>query len=87
MADIDVAAVLEDEGYITIHTAPTALNAAKEVLNGMGITEFDTNEIKMVPNELVELSSEEEEKFKGLLDMLGECEDVQAVYHNVKFHD
>jgi YebC/PmpR family DNA-binding regulatory protein len=87
MADVDVAEVLDDEGYITVHTAPAALNAAKEVLNGMGITEFDTNEIKMVPNELVELDAEEEEKFKGLLDILNECEDVQAVYHNVKLHD
>ena len=87
MADVDVASVESDEGYITILTDPTALNAAKDALSEMGITEFDTNEIKMVPNELVELDGEDEEKFRQLVAMLEECEDVQAVYHNVKFHD
>ena len=38
----------------------------------------------MVPNELVTLNAEDEEKFRALLNMLSECEDVQNVYHNVK---
>ena len=87
MADVDVNSVELDEDFITVTTAPTALNQAKEALNGMGITEFTTCEIKMIPNEIVELDPEDEEKFKGLLGMLSECEDVQAVYHNVKLHD
>lgn len=87
MADVDVNSVELDEDFITVTTAPTALNQAKEALNGMGISEFTTCEIKMIPNELVELDPEDEEKFKGLLGMLSECEDVQAVYHNVKLHD
>ena len=84
MADVDVNSVECDEDFITVTTAPTALNAAKEALAELGIKEFDTCEIKMVPNELVTLNAEDEEKFKALLNMLSECEDVQNVYHNVK---
>ena len=84
MSDVDVNSVECDEDFITVTTAPTALNAAKEALAELGIKEFDTCEIKMVPNELVTLNAEDEEKFKALLNMLSECEDVQNVYHNVK---
>ena len=35
----------------------------------------------------VELSGEDETKFKAILEALEECEDVQAVWHNAKFND
>ena len=41
----------------------------------------------MVPNDYVELSGEDETKFKAILEALEECEDVQAVWHNAKFND
>ena len=87
MNDVDVNSVELDEDYIVVNVAPTALNAAKEALKGLGIEEFETAEIQMVPNDYVELSGEDAEKFRSILDSLDEVEDVQAVWHNVKFAD
>ena len=36
----------------------------------------------MVPNSKAELTDEQKEKFMHMLDILHECEDVQAIYHN-----
>lgn len=87
MNDVDVNSVELDEDYIVVNVAPTALNAAKEALKELGIEEFETAEIQMVPNDYVELSGEDAEKFRSILDSLDEVEDVQAVWHNVKFAD
>ena len=85
MSDVDVTDVSkDDEGYIEVHVTPTALNNAKSVLNDNGITEFETCEIQMIPNDYVELSGEEKDKMQSMLDMLDELEDVQAVWHNMK---
>lgn len=85
MGDVDVMEVELDEDIIVVKTSPTALNDAKVVLEGMGITEFETCEITMIPNDYVTLTSEDAEKFKNMLDVLDEVGDVQAVYHNAKF--
>lgn len=85
MGDVDVMEVELDEDIIVVKTAPTALNDAKVVLEGMGITEFETCEITMIPNDYVTLTGEDAEKFKNMLDVLDEVGDVQAVYHNAKF--
>lgn len=85
MSDVDVLAVeQDDEGYIDVYTTPEAFNQAKEVLNGMGVSEFEEAEVKFVPNEYIDMPDEEhKQKFQELLDMLEECEDVKAVHHNV----
>ena len=85
MGDVDVMEVELDEDIIVVKTAPTALNDAKVVLEGMGVTEFETCEITMIPNDYVTLTGEDAEKFKNMLDVLDEVGDVQAVYHNAKF--
>ena len=56
---------------------------AKEVLAGIGVTDFDSAEVTFLPNEYVDLSPEDAQKIKDMLAMLDECEDVQNVYHNV----
>lgn len=85
MSDVDVTDVSkDDEGYVEVHVTPSALNNAKSVLNDNGITEFETCEIQMIPNDYVELSGEEKDKMQSMLDMLDELEDVQAVWHNMK---
>ena len=48
------------------------------------VAEFDTNEVKLIPSEEIELNEEKLEKFQRLLDMFDEIDDVQSVYHNVK---
>lgn len=82
--DVDVQAVEEEGGEIEVRVTPTDLDKAKKVLNDMGITDFDTCEATMIPNEWISLEGEDLEHFKNLLDDLDESEDVQAVYHNVE---
>ncbi len=87
MDEVDVQQVkLIDENFIQVYVNPKDFAKAKDVLNNMGITEFETNEIKMIPNsELVHLEKEDLEKFEKLLEELDEIEDVQAVYHNADY--
>ena len=85
LGDVDVQEVTEEEGEIEVVVSPEAFSAAREVLNGLGITEFDTAEVTFLPNEYVEITDpEDKRKFEELCDMLDELQDVQNVYHNVK---
>lgn len=84
MSDVDVREVTESDGNIEVLVEPAAFAQAREVLNGMGITEFDMAEISMLPNEPITIDdAEEKTKFQELCDMLDDIEDVQNVYHNV----
>ena len=85
LSDVDVQEVTYEDGEIEVVTAPEAFAQAREVLNGMGITEFDTAEVTFLPNEYVEITDpEDRRKFDELCEMLDELQDVQNVYHNVK---
>ena len=85
LSDVDVQEVTEEDGIIEVIVAPEAFAQAREVLNGMGVTEFETAEITFLPNDPVELTDpEDKRKFEELCDMLDELQDVQNVYHNVK---
>lgn len=85
LSDVDVREVTQDEDIIEVLVEPHAFAKAKEVLNSMGITEFDTAEISFLPNDPIELTDpEDRRKFDELCDMLDELQDVQNVYHNVK---
>lgn len=82
--DVDVREVFEDEDLIVCYVEPSAFAKAKEVLAGLGVTEYEEAEIQMIPNETITLPDEEEKrKFQELLDGLDEAEDVQNVFHNV----
>ena len=83
LGDVDVQSVEAEEGTVYVQVAPEAFNAAKEVLSGMGITEFEEAEVRLEPNEWIDLDDESKAKFEELIDALEECEDVQSVAHNV----
>ena len=85
LGDVDVREVTCEDGEIEVLVAPEAFSAAREVLAGMGISEFDTAEITFLANDPVEITDPEDlRKFNELCDMLDELQDVQNVYHNVK---
>jgi len=85
LSDVDVREVTFEDGVISVLVEPAAFAQARDVLAGMGITEFITSEITFLPNDPIELEDpEDKRKFTELLDMLDELEDVQNVYHNVK---
>ena len=85
LSDVDVREVIQEEDLIVVMVEPAAFAQARDVLAGMGVTEFETAEITWLPNDPVELADpEDKRKFEELLDMLDELQDVQNVYHNVK---
>ena len=84
LSDVDVQNVEAEDGYIYVTVSPAAFAQAKEVLAGMGITEFEEAEVRMEPNEWMTLEGEDLQKFQDLVDGLEECEDVQNVAHNIE---
>ena len=84
LSDVDVQNVEAEDGYVYVTVSPAAFAQAKEVLAGMGITEFEEAEVRMEPNEWMTLEGEDLQKFQDLVDGLEECEDVQNVAHNVE---
>ncbi len=84
LADIDLDEVKLDDDLIVVTVEKTALMQAKKCLMEIGIQEFSTCEITMLPLDTVTLEGEDKEKFEELLAMLDELEDVQEVYHNAK---
>ena len=85
LGDVDVREVTEEDGEIEVLVEPTAFGAARDVLNELGIQEFETAEITFLPNEPISLDDpEDKRKFDELCDMLDELEDVQNVYTNVR---
>lgn len=82
MSDVDVTEVTKDEDYIEVHVVTTSFGNAKNVLSEAGVQEFEKAEISMIPNDYVKPSPEDLQKFKDMLDLLDDCQDVQAVYHN-----
>lgn len=82
-ADVDVDDVEEEEGTITVYTAPTGLHKGIQVLRDNGIEEFQVTELEMIPQSEVTLEGEDLEKFEKLVEALEADDDVQKVYHNV----
>lgn len=83
LGDVDVREITVEDGVAEVIVEPSAFAKAKEVLADNGITEFEAAEVTMKANDPITLEGEELTKFQELLDMLDDCEDVQAVYHNV----
>ena len=85
LGDVDVSSVTEEEGVIEVLVNPSDFGKARDVLDGMGIKEFEVAEISYIPNEYIEITDpEDRRKFDELCDMLDELQDVQNVFHNVK---
>ncbi len=72
----------EEEDSYEILTAPDDFSAVREALEKDGIP-MASAEVTMVPQNYVELTSDEDiKKMNKILDLLDEDDDVQAVYHN-----
>ena len=72
----------EEEDSYEIITAPEDFSSVREALETANIA-MASAEGTMIPQNWVELSSEEDiKKMNRILDLLDEDDDVQAVYHN-----
>lgn len=70
-----------DDGIIEITTTPSDFSAVREALEGKYT--FSTAEVRMVPQNMTELTNEDDIKnMSRMLDMLEDNDDVQDVYHN-----
>lgn len=85
MADVDVTDIECDDGKISVFAPNTEYFKAKQALQDSfeGI-EFEIDEIQFVPQNTVEISSEDQEMFDKFLEMLNDLDDVQNVYHNAE---
>ncbi len=71
----------EDDSY-EILTAPADFSAVREALEKEGVPMAQA-EVTMIPQNYVELASEDDKKqFQRILDLLDDDDDVQNVYHN-----
>ncbi len=73
--------VTEEDAY-EVYTTPESFSQVRKYFEGKGVT-FLEAEIKMVPQNYIDLPAEKIETFVKMLDRLEELDDVQNVYHNV----
>ena len=73
---------VEEEDSYTILTNPDDFSAVREALEAAGVPFVDAD-IKMLPQNYVDLSSEDDIKnLNRILEMLDDDDDVQDVFHN-----
>ena len=86
MAALDAGAedFSEEEDSYEILTDPDDFSQVRETLEKEGVPMAQA-EVTMIPQNYVELTSDEDVKmFNRIMDLLDEDDDVQAVYHNVE---
>ena len=72
----------EEEDSFEILTAPEEFENVRKTLEDAGVSMAQA-EVSMIPQNYVELTSEEDiKKINRILDLLDEDDDVQSVYHN-----
>lgn len=84
LGDVDVKEISLEEGIAEVSVNPSDFEKAKEALSSINVSDYEVAEVTLLANEKVTLEGEALQKFKELIDMLDDCEDVQNVYHNVE---
>ena len=86
--DINVTDIEIEDNMMTVYVEPTDFHkgqvAIEELISDVN---FDVCEIALIPNEYETLKGEDATSFQRLLSLLDDVDDVQQVYHNVKFED
>ncbi len=83
LGDVDVKEINLDGGEAEVVVAPGDLDKAKAALKDLGVEDYEYCQSTLLANEKIELVEDDKRKFNDLLADLDDCEDVQAVYHNV----
>jgi len=83
-ADVDVTDVENEEGKLTVFAPNTEYFKAKTALVGMGIEEFEVDEIQFIPQNYTQISEEDMPMFEKFLAILDDNDDVQQVFHNAE---
>lgn len=73
----------DEDGFVNITADPAQFDAIKAALEAAKADiEFDTCETTLVPSTKVDLDADHEEKFRRMLSLLREYDDVSEIYHN-----
>ncbi len=72
-----------DDSYV-IKTSQEDFIKVKEALENLGVTDFLTSEVTLIPSNYVELDEESASKVMTLIEQLEDLDDVQTVYSNMK---
>ncbi len=83
-ADVDVSDIELEDGVISVLTPTNDFFKAKQALNGMGVSDFEIEEIQFIPQNTTAIPEDANEKFERFMHMLNDLDDVQRVYHNVE---
>ncbi len=78
--------IQEEDDMFEITTETSDFSAVVETLENNGYS-FALSEIRMMPANTVEVTSETEQSLQKLLDMLEDSDDVQNVYHNAQLSE
>ncbi len=83
-ADCDCEEIKTDEdGFTVIVADPKDFESIKNALDSVHPDlEYDECGVNLIPSTYVDLDEEHETKFRRLLDLLSELDDVQDVHHN-----
>lgn len=73
--------VTEEDSFKVI-TDVSAFSEARKYFEDKGLTFYEAS-VEMVPQSTITLEGEAVDKFRRLVDMLNDLDDVQEVYHNV----
>ncbi|QWB99374.1 YebC/PmpR family DNA-binding transcriptional regulator [Mycoplasmatota bacterium] len=92
MAEVDALDIQSDEDVITVIGESSALDDIKDTITKAGKEaekelEFFKDDVIWMPNNYISLDDENLDRFKRFLELAEDVEDVQEVYHNVKFEE
>ena len=78
----------DEDGFVNITANPSDFEAIKNALEtAKPDLEFDTCSVDLIPSTYVDLDEDHEAKFKRLLGLLREYDDVSEIYHNANISD
>jgi hypothetical protein len=72
-----------DETLVTVYTAVEDFSEVSKAFAEAGSYNIISAELSMVPQNTIELTDEQEEKFMKMIDGLEDNDDVQDVWHNL----
>ena len=81
--EIDVRDVIDEDGLTIVYAEPDQFAQVQDALREIGVDTFKVAEFEMLPQSDIELSSEDQEQFETLIEVLEDLDDVQNVFHNV----
>ncbi len=86
--DADCEEIKTEDGLTCIYAEPKDFDSIKAALEAYKPDlEFDTCSVDLLASNYVDLDEEHEEKFRRMLEMLRELDDVQDVYHNANISE